>query len=138
MSYLLDTNALSEIIKPYPNKSVLEWLEATDEGTQYISVFTIGEFQKGIALLPASRRRSEGEHWFEGIIERYKERILPFTLATARVWGILDAKLRQSGRPSPLIDSMIAATALENGLTVVTRNSDDFQAAGVGVLNVWK
>lgn len=138
MAYLLDTNVLSEVLKSSPDQNVLEWLAKTDESLQHISVFSVGEIQKGISKLPDSRRKEELQDWFDQLQLRYELRILPFTIETARNWGAMVAKLERVGRPLPMIDSLIAASAAEHQLTVVTRNANDFSAAGVGVLNIWE
>ena len=138
MAFLLDTNTLSEILNKRPNKGVTDWFARTDESSQYISAFTVGEIQKGISKLTASRRKDELQDWFERVQNRYETRILPFTVESARVWGRLIADMERRGQPLPVIDSLIAATAIEHDLTVVTRNSEDFEPANVKVLNVWK
>lgn len=138
MSYLLDTCTLSEFIKKIPDKNVIRWFHGQAEESQYISVMTIGEIQKGISRLAASKRKSELQIWFEAVLARYDRRILPVRLETALFWGKLRADLDTRGVPLPLIDSLIAATALEHDLTIVTRNEDDFTPANVKVLNIWK
>ena len=138
MGYLLDTNAISEVLKSTPDEKVLEWFAKTEESLQHISVFSIGEIQKGISKLPASRRKDELQDWFDQLQLRYEPRILPFTIVTASNWGVMVAELERNGRPLPIVDSLIAASAAEHQLTVVTRNADDFSAAGVSVLNIWE
>lgn len=138
MAYLLDTNALSEILKKNPNKNVVAWFDQADEFEQFISVFSIGEIQKGISKLDASRHKNELQLWLEQVIRRYEDRILPFALETAKSWGKLIADLERRGRILPLIDSLIAATALEHDLTIVTQNTVDFAHTKAGVLNIWK
>lgn len=137
MAYLLDTNVLSEILKPKPNNGVVKWLGETDESTQYISTFTIGEIQKGIAKLTNSRRKTELQQWFDQVQKRYDSRVLPYAVETAKIWGVFMAKLESRGRPLSAIDSLIAAIAIERDLTIVTRNTIDFESAHVNVLNIW-
>lgn len=138
MAYLLDTNALSEFLKKAPNDNLIRWFRESDEQQHYVSTLTIGEIQKGISKLPASRRKDELKVWFDNVIARYQVRILSFGLETSRIWGDLVADLERRGRPLPIIDSLLAATALEHGLTLVTRNESDFTQTGVKVLNLWK
>lgn len=138
MPYLLDTNALSEVMKKAPNKNVIRWFSETEEEEQFISTLSIGETQKGISKLIASRRKNELQSWFDQLITRYGERILPFGLETSKTWGSLLAGLERRGRTLPIVDSMIAASALEHGLTIITPNPEDFAPAKVSVLNIWK
>ena len=138
MAYLLDTNALSEVFKKSPNKNVVQWLDLTNEDEQYISVLTIAEIQKGISKLDRSKRKNEMQLWFDQVRTRYHSRILSLEPSTAEIWGKLVGELERHGRILPLIDSFIAAIALEHDLTVVTRNTADFSAAKVATLNIWK
>ena len=138
MTFLLDTNTLSEILNKRPNKGVTDWFARTDESSQYISALTVGEIHKGISKLSASRRRDELQDWFERVQNRYGTRILPFTVESAKVWGRLIADIERRGQPLPVIDTLIAATAIKHDLTVVTRNSADFEPANVKVINVGK
>ena len=138
MAYLLDTNALSEVFKKSPNKNVVQWLDLTNEDEQYISVLTIAEIQKGISKLDRSKRKNEMQLWFDQVRTRYHSRILSLEPNTAEIWGNLVGELERHGRILPLIDSFIAAIALEHDLTVVTRNTADFSATKVATLNIWK
>lgn len=137
MAYLLDTNVLSEFLKKTPNEGVLRWFRETDENEQYVSTLTIGELQKGVSKLPASRRKNELQTWLDSVIGRYDDRILAQDIATAKLWGRLLADLERKGRPIPAVDSLIAATALAHDLILVTRNVDDFTPAGVKTLDLW-
>src|SRR5881628_2070370 len=103
MAYLLDTNTLSEVLKKFPNKNVIAWFDRTNEDEQYISVFSIGELQKGISKLGPSHRKTELQLWFDQVLTRYQDRILPFVLRTAEVWGRLFADLERRGKSLPLI-----------------------------------
>ena len=138
MAYLLDTNVLSEFLKKAPNELVIQWFSESDESQHHISTLTIGEIQKGISKLTASRRKDELKDWFDRVITRYQDRIVPVGLETARIWGDLIASLELRGRSLPVIDSLIAATALERDLTIVTRNETDFEPTGVKFLNLWQ
>ncbi len=137
MAYLLDTNVLSEFLKKTPNEGVLSWFRDTDENEQYVSTLTIGELQKGVSKLPASRRTNELQTWLDSVIGRYADRILAPDISTAKLWGRLLADLERKGRPIPAVDSIIAATALAYDLILVTRNVKDFTPAGVKTLDLW-
>src|SRR5947207_12424257 len=99
MAYLLDTNVLSEFLKKSPHDDVIRWFRESEERQHHVSTLTIGEIQKGISKLSASRRKDELKEWFDHLIARYEERLLPFGLETARIWGRLVATLELRGRP---------------------------------------
>lgn len=133
MSYLLDTNVLSELRKgPRTDPGVSRWFDSTDEGAIFLSVLVVGEVRQGIESLRRRDRRAARtlELWLRAVSESYGERILPIDAAVADRWGTLNVPDRL-----PAIDGLLAATALVHGLRVVTRNSDDFERAGVEVLN---
>jgi predicted nucleic acid-binding protein len=132
MTYLVDANVLSEPTKPAPAPQVIEWLSA-HEGDFVVDSIVLGELCVGILALPAGRKRRRLEQWFEEVAQTIE--CLPWDVAVSRRWARLVVGLRRKGRTMPLLDSMIAATALEHGLTVVTRNLHDFQNAGVAVLD---
>ncbi|MGH9898686.1 MAG: type II toxin-antitoxin system VapC family toxin [Pyrinomonadaceae bacterium] len=138
MSYLLDTCILSEFKKKRPEQKVISWLDAQLEESLFLSALTIGEIQKGITLLPTSKRRTDLENWLESIIYRYDARILPLNTEVMQRWGELTGKFEQKGRVLPFLDSLIAATALAHGLVLITRNENDFAGTGVTVMNIWK
>ena len=138
MAYLLDTCALSEFQKKLPSEKVINWLDAQPEAALFMSVVTIAEIQKGIALLPVSRRRAQYQEWLEALIYRYDNRILPLSVNIARQWGELTGALEQKGRVLPLMNSLLAATALARRLTLVTRNTADFAGTGVTLLDIWE
>lgn len=137
MNYLLDTCVLSEFRKKVPEPKVLAWLELQDEDSLFLSVISIGETQKGISRLPASRRRNDLTTWLESVVYRYGDRVLPLDTEVIQAWGELSATLEQKGRVLPAADSFIAATAIFHDLVVVTRNEDDFKGTGVRIINVW-
>ncbi len=135
--YLLDTNVPSELAKPSPDPRVEAWMAA--QSLPHLSVVTIGELRKGFALLPESRRRAQLEQWFEIVLlPLVAGRVLPVTHAICERWGILSAKRQLSGAPLAMADGLIAATALEYGLTLATRNVKDFADLGVTILNPWE
>ena len=132
MSFLVDTCVISELRKKYCNPGVAAWMSATAAQSKYLSVITLGEIRHGIEL---SRRNNAAytlilEHWLSGIEVTFDTRILPVTAAIADRWGRLSLH-----QPLPAADGLIAATALEHQLSIVTRNTDDFTRSGVNVIN---
>ena len=139
MRYLLDTNVISELVKPTPDGNVLEWVNAMPDEQLLISVITIGELQRGIELLSPSIRRSNYERWLqEQILTQYADRILAVDTMVMLRWGALMAESAARGRLLPVFDSLLAATALTHSLHLVTRNVQDFADAGVQVINPWQ
>ena len=135
---LLDTNIPSESIRSQPDPKVDAWIRGQDDETLHLSVVTIGELRKGLDLAPQGKRRSELEEWLEkDLIPTCDGRILPVTKVIAEKWGALSAQRQLVGRPLSMADGLIAATALEHGLTLVTRNVKDFDLLGVTILNPW-
>ena len=122
--FLLDTNIISELVKPKPEANVTEWIENTDESLLYLSVLTLGEIRRGIASLPQSRRRATLEAWLDKDLRaRFEGRILVIDQEVADRWGLLISAARNSGTVLPVIDGLLAATALEHNLTLVTRDT---------------
>ena len=133
--YLLDTNVISETRRFRPDAGVIGFLSAASAEGLFLSVLTLGELRKGVALKrradPVAAR--ELARWVEGIATNFADRILPIDTATALRWGELSAV----GTP-PVIDTLIAATALSRDLTLVTRNTKDVQSSGVPLLDPWR
>lgn len=138
MSYLLDTCVFAEYEKPRRNTSVTDWVDSQSQDSVYLSVLTIGEMEKGIIRMPASQRKTALEFFLNDLIKRFDDHVLDLTTTTSRCWAKLVASSEKDGRTLPIIDSLIAATALEHDLTLVTRNEKDFEKTGVKILNVWK
>ena len=139
MKSLLDTCVIAELVKRRPSARVCEWVETQPEDRLYLSVLTLGEVRKGIARLPASRKRRRLEQWVEVDLRRtFHGRVLPVTAEIAERWGILSAEAQSRGRPVPVIDALLAATALVADLTLVTRNTRDVEASGARWLNPWE
>jgi predicted nucleic acid-binding protein len=135
MSYLLDTNVISEMSRPDPAPAVLEWLSGIPDEALFISVLTLGEIRRGIERLDAGRRRERLRTWLEHeLIDWFGVRVLPVDTAVADRWGRL---LAEVGRTLPSIDSLIAATALHHELRLVTRNEQDFAYDGLEMVNPW-
>lgn len=137
MKNLLDTCVIAEYQKPVPNAKVMNWLISQIEESLFLSVLTIGEIEKGIAKLAASKRKNNLEVFIGNLVTRFDRRIFDLDTATLRRWGRLTGSLEKKGRVLPIIDSLLAATALEYDLTIITRNTADFVVTGVRVLNVW-
>ena len=136
--YLLDTNCISEVVRPNPEPRVLSWLEATDERLLHLSVLTLGEIRKGVASLPQSKRRRHLESWLElELPARFSGRVLPIDAGIAGRWGILTADARKKGVGLATIDGLLAATALHFNLTLVSRNVNDFASTPVLLLDPW-
>ena len=137
--FLIDTNVLSEYNRPGgPDAGVKRWLETTDRRSQHVSVITLAEIQKGIELLAVGKRREKLEQWLRQDLETwFSGRILPVDRAVAGRWAPLVARGARAGRTLPTVDSLIAATALAYDLTLVTRNTHDFEGIGATLLNPW-
>jgi toxin FitB len=132
MTYLVDANVLSEPTKPMPNGKGVEWLRA-NERDLVVDPFILGELCIGMLSLSAGRKRARLERWFETVVRTIA--CLPWDAAVGRRWARLVVDLKRYGRALPLLDGMIAATALEHGLTVATRNVSDFAQGGVEVVD---
>jgi predicted nucleic acid-binding protein len=135
MSYLLDTNIISEFTKSAPNPKVLQWIESLPFEAFHISVLTVGEIRKGVEKLTDEKRRENLRVWLENELPAWFEnRILPINLEVAEVWGRIQ---RSVGRPVHAIDSLLAATALHFELRIVTRNTKNFNFPSLEVINPW-
>ncbi|PPD28838.1 MAG: VapC toxin family PIN domain ribonuclease [Methylomonas sp.] len=136
MSYLIDTNVLSELRRREPNQGVIEWFDQRPATTLYLSVLTLGEIRKGIASLANDDRQLKLLDWLKVELPQFfSGRILSVDAAVTDHWGRLNA---QMGRPIPAIDSLIAATALTHGLRLVTRTVRDFNYPELDVINPWR
>jgi len=139
MSYLLDTNVISELIARKPNQKVVDWIDSLDPETIYLSVITIGEIRKGIEKIAPSHRKDQLTAWLEtDLLLRFAEKIVDITISVVLVWGELTGRMERDGTPIAAIDSLIAASVLAENHILVTRNEDDFRATGVPIVNPWK
>ena len=139
MNFLLDTNVVSETTRPQPSAAVLDWIAAQAGESLFISAITIGELRRGALLLTAGKKRKALLRWIEtGIKADFAGRILPVDTDVMERWAQLQARSEQAGRRLPLMDSLLAATALAHGLTLATRNLADFKAAGVPLFDPWR
>ena len=135
MSYLLDTNVLSELRRKTPNPGVVEWFAQRPASTLYLSVLTLGELRKGVEGIADASRRTALLDWLEAELPRFfTGRILPVDAQVADRWGRLVAA---ANRPVPAIDSLLAATAAHHGLSLVMRNVRDFTSLGLEIINPW-
>jgi predicted nucleic acid-binding protein len=136
--FLLDTNCISEVVSPRPERRVLEWIDRTDEALLHLSVLTLGEIRKGIAGLATGKRRAQLEGWLEtDLTVRFAGRILPIDRLVADRWGSISAEAKRKGKTVASIDALLAATALHFDLTLVTRNTSHFAPTRVSLLNLW-
>ena len=132
MTYLVDANVLSEPTKLTPSHKVVEWL-TRNEGDFVVDSIILGELFIGILVLPRGRKRTQLEQWFAAVIQTIE--CLPWDVSISRRWATLVADLRRRGETLPLLDGMIAATALQHDLTIATRNTRDFRKTGVKVVD---
>ena len=139
MKYLLDTNVVSELIKKEPNPRVVRWIDECDESALFLSAVTFGELQKGIDKLDDRSRAERLQKWVnQDLAKRFEGRILPIDLDVAFTWGRIQGVSERSGTKLPVLDSLIAATAIANNLIVVTRNVNDLERCQAAVLNLWQ
>jgi len=138
VSYLLDTNVVSEMSKPEIDRGVLRFLQAAEEDSLHVSVVTLAELHYGIERLPAGQRRARLAAWFEeDLLRRFEGRIFLMDASAAAAWGALKAQGEKSGHPISDMDAWIAATAKIHGLAIVTRNVGDFHCFDGKLMNPW-
>lgn len=137
--YLLDTNVVSELMKPRPNRHVATWIEATPEELMHLSVITLGEIRKGIDLLKEDDpRRAALQSWLNRDLRvRFAGRLLAFDDGVAERWGQIEAMAKRQRLTIPTIDAQLAATALHHGLTFATRNTTHVRHVAVTAFNPW-
>ncbi|SFU22412.1 type II toxin-antitoxin system VapC family toxin [Mesorhizobium sp. YR577] len=138
MRLLLDTNVLSEVTKPNPDAHVLEWLDSLDEDRSFISVVSIAEIRRGVALMVNGRKRDSLAEWLaEDLPQRFEHRVLAVDEPVALAWGDLMGLAKRRGRGLSSMDGLIAATAIAQKLVLATRNIKDFEGFGIELFNPW-
>ena len=134
---ILDTNVVSETIKPKPDVNVLAWLDRQTAETLYLTSVTLAELLFGVASLPAGKRKNRLSSAINGLIDLYAERVLSFDTNAARHYASLAVTARRKGRGFPTPDGYIAAIAAANGCLVASRDSTAFESTGIKVINPW-
>lgn len=135
---LLDTNVISELMRPEPSPAVLDWFGAQDAANLFISAVTEAELRTGLATLPEGPRRDRLQSALDGMVEEdFPGRVLPFDGAAARAYAEIAARRRAAGRPIAEADCQIAAIAMAAGAPVATRNVKDFDGCGIELINPW-
>lgn len=138
MRLLLDTNVLSEVTKPAPDARVLEWLDGLDEDRSFISVVSIAEIRRGVALMDEGRKREALADWLaRDLPQRFEQRVLPVDESVALAWGDLMGLAKRRGHGLSSMDGLIAATAISQDLTLATRNTKDFEGFGIDIIDPW-
>jgi predicted nucleic acid-binding protein len=138
LSFLLDTNVISELRRPTPSPAVLRWFNQFPEDQLSICVLTLGEIQSGISRLSAGSKKADLLLWFDHLKDSFRNQIYSIDEMAALKWGELSAKASVSGKPMPIIDGLIAACALVNSATLVTRNVKEFEGTDVELFNPWE
>ena len=138
MAFLLDTNVVSETVRPRPRQSVVDWIEARNPSDLFLAAQTVGELVRGARKVREQERRERFERWIEQDLARqFDGRVLPFDGRTAAIWGRFMGDGDRAGRPPAAADAQIAAVAIVHGLVLVTRNVRDFVRFDVRLLNPW-
>jgi hypothetical protein len=138
LSFLLDTNVISEWVKPRPHAGVIRWLAEADEDRVFISVISIAEVRRGLERMANGQRRDRIAAWlWEDLPARFEGRILPVDLAVAQEWGVTVERARSRGIGLGIMDAFLAATAQARELTWVTRNTKDFRGLGMEIFDPW-
>jgi toxin FitB len=139
VSFLLDTNIISEWVKPQPNPSVIAWLHEVDEDRTFLSVASFAEIRRGIELMPQGRRRERLVTWLaEDLPARFEGRLLDIDSRVAEAWGVVMARGQKVGRNLGTMDAFLAATAEVHGMTLVTHNVRDFAKLDIPWLDPWE
>lgn len=139
MSFLLDTNAVSEWVRPQPDRNVISWLANVDEDRVFISEISFAEIRWGVEMLPAGRRRERLATWLaDELRARFEARILDIDPHVAETWGVIMVRGQKMGLTLGSMDAFVVATAEAHGLTLATRNVKDFQRLGISLLDPWR
>ena len=137
--YLLDTCVISELIRAEPSQKVMAWIDGQEEQNLHLRVITLGEIEKGIAKLAEGGKKMHLQAWLaDELMARFNGRIFGITTEVARYWGAMLGESEKKGGSLPVVDALIAATAITNGLIVVTRNTADMSGSGATLLDPWK
>ncbi len=137
--YLLDTCVISELIRAEASPKVIAWIDGQEEQRLHLSVITLGEIEKGISKLAEGRKKMQLQAWLaDELMERFNGRIFGINTEVARCWGKMLGESEKIGRSLPVVDALIAATAITNGLIVVTRNTTDMNGSGATLLDPWE
>lgn len=134
---VLDTNVVSETLKPQPDAAVLAWLDAQLAETLHLSSVTVAELLFGVAVLAAGKRRDRLAAAVDGLVDLYQGRVLPFDVEAARTYAVLAATARARARGFPVPDGYIAATAASRNFIVASRDASAFEACGLQAINPW-
>ena len=138
MRLLLDTNVLSEVTRPAPDARILEWLDGLDEDRSFISVVSIAEIRRGVALMDEGRKREALAEWLaRDLPQRFEHRVLQVDESVALAWGDLMGLAKRRGRGLSSMDGLIAATAIAQQLTLATHNTKDFEGFGIELFDPW-
>ena len=137
MGYLIDTCLISELRRPVPSESVKNWFQTCEENQLFISVLTIGEIKYGMQRLQSGKKKDDLEEWFNQVIDSYSNRILPITQHICITWAIMRSTAENKGLQLSVIDGLLAATAKEHNLILVTRNIKDFKPTNIHIINPW-
>ena len=137
MNYLIDTCVISEMTRLYPESSVVSWWDSCVKSQIYISCLSIGEIHYGLSRLPDGKKKDDLLTWYKEILATFSNRILPITDKTGIIWAEMRAQAKNKGFELPVIDGLIAATAKEHDLILVTRNTKDFEITNVIFSNPW-
>ena len=136
--YLIDTNVISETVKPRPEARVIAWFTERTPSELFLAAITFGELVRGGRKLESSHRQRGYERWIrDDLARQFEGRILPFDMVAAAIWGAIMAEGDRAGRPRPAVDAQIAAIARRHDLTLVSRNLRDFEGTGATVLDPW-
>jgi len=138
VKYLLDTCVISELVKPTPNRKVVDWINELPSEALFLCAITIGEVRKGLTKLPDSKKKERLTLWLNTLLIEYNERIFFIDLMVCESWGVLQGNAEKAGTPMSTIDGLIAATAYTHNLTIATRNENDFTPSNIPIINPWK
>jgi predicted nucleic acid-binding protein len=138
VKYLLDTCVISELVKPTPNRKVVDWINELPSEALFLCAITIGEVRKGLTKLPDSKKKERLTLWLDTLLIEYRERILSIDLMVCDNWGILQGSAEKVGTRMSTIDSLIAATTYTHNLTLATINENDFAPSNIPIINPCK